>query len=604
MKGPGFCAIMTPVKRQIRGLSLASLLVLITLLAVLATSMVVMFTANLNLLQASNNGQMALDEAEAGLNQVLLNLAADPSYGSHQETLLRTLNRQLSASECYHQISFDSGQSQVPFSTNAQAGATSGYLGRPVPAECVHVISTGFCRGQVRTLEAIIRQPPFNFALASAGPIQSANPIRVEGIDSRQAYVQGQSKPLPGHIASNSNQGILIQAMTGLNSFISGQARAVGNVDLDPNAVVLQGKRANSSALPLPDINITSFDPLGTAGLLSITTSTSTISNLSATHRSAQSTTFSNGVQFTNGLLYVAGDATFERGLTGSGALIVDGDVTIRGAGTQLSGSDSVAILASGKVTIEGDPAQTVTPSAHANFINGLVYGARGVDLSNLTVAGIVLTQDSQSTTKLTNTNLMYVSDAASLQINIAPSVDGGGSDVPPMFYGSIDASGNFVSMTPGEPGGTLYVGTPPVPTGNFSWSDQLTQAPGGQSLQDYALNTLAQNPAQVQPGRMSGPGGYDATMSTEHHALLADWVDHAVPDANGNLVPGVGGNPVPAADVSAALSAALAGTQPVTQSAWSVTNPGSTFSLDLNNFLPRSSTLKITGLCVHHQKL
>lgn len=569
--------IYSAILRRMRGrgragFSLATVLVLVSVLAIIATAMVALFTTNLNFLQASNNGQVALDEAEAGLNQVLLNLAADPDYGTQGETLRRTLHPGFASQECYHEVSFATSQS--PHSTNARNGDTTGYLGRPVASECVHVISTGFCRGQIRTLEAIIRQPPFNFALASAGPIVSANPLRVEGIDSRQAYVQGASKPLPGHVASNSSQGINISDLSGLSSYISGQARASGAVNLDSNATVVQGIRANAANLPLPSISVTSFDPLGTAGLQRITTATSTLGSLAATKRCDQSTTFSNAVNFSNGLLYLAGDVTFDRGLTGSGAIIVDGDVTIRGAGTQLSGSDTVAILSSGKVKIEGDPNQTVTASANANFINGLVYGAKGVDLSNITVAGIVLTQDPQSTTQLTNTNLMYVSDAASLDIRIAEQIDSGGSDLPPIFT---------------MPDGSYSIGLPPgAQFGDFPQANP----PLGMSMQQHLSNLMLTNPSQVQVGRLTG-SGYDATIGGPPAAALLDsWV------STGTI------GSIPPADVQVAIGQLLNGTQPTSQSTWSVTTPGSSFKLDLNNFLPRSSTLRVTGLCLHHRRL
>ncbi len=584
------------------GMSMASLLVLVGLLAVLATSMVALFTTNLNLLQASNNGQLALSEAEAGLNQVLLNLACDPDYGTHNESFRRSLQSGFSPQECYHEVSFDTGQSQVPWSLNARSGSATGYGGRPVASETVHVISTGYCRGQVRTLEAIVRQPPFNYALACAGPIHSANPLRVEGIDSRQAYVQGSSKPLPGHIVSNSPQGIQVSALSGVSSYISGQARSSGSVDLDPQATVLGGKRPQAAALPLPSINVASFDPVGTPGLQSHTSATESLQTVSATHRCPQDTTFSQPVDFQSGLMYVSGNAVFEHGLSGSGALIVDGDLTIRGAGTQLVGTSSVAILASGRITIEGDPNQTVTPTVSANFINGLVYGAKGVDLSNITVAGIVLTDDPQAASQFANTNLMYVADAASLSINIAPQVDSGSSDGPPIFYGSLDANGNFVPSDPAQANGQLFIGIPPG-AGPEVWQHAVTNPPGNQSISDFVSANL--NTAYLGSLRHQAAGLDLAVPGTPANRIV-----HL---ANGPLMPAnpadthfpaTGNNPpMPRSQLRDEILASFSSSTSET-SGWTVTNPGSTFKLDLNNFLPRSSTLRVSALCVHSSRL
>lgn len=577
-------------------MSIGFAVVLMTLVAALAFAMVTLFTTNLNLMQAANNGAVALDEAEAGLNQVLLNLAADPDYGTHGESFRRTINTSFDATQCYHEVSFDNAQSAIPFSINARSGSATGFAGRAVEAECVHVISTGYCRGQYRTLEAVVRQPPFNYALASAGPIRSSNPLRVEGIDSRSAYAQGTSEPLPGHIASNASEGIVIQPTAGLSSYISGQARAAGPVVMDPDATVLLGTRADSAPLDLPSIDVASFDPMGSDGLQVITTSTSDLTELTSTYRAEQATNFTGPVNFGSGLLYVTGAVTFEQGVAGSGAIIADGDVTIRGVGSQFSGTDTVAILASGKVTIEGDPNQAVNANANANFINGLVYGDRGVDLSNITVAGIVLTRDSSSTTQLTNTNVMYVSDAAELRIPLAPLVESGGTELPPIFYGKVNADGSFSPIDPASDStsaGTLYVGLPPglnQESQNSVWSNQISDPPGAQTMQDYIGTFINNNPNSVQPGQLASSGGYDMSMATPEHSQMSDWVSRGTLPDQATWMP--------------VLQAMLSSAPPVAVSQWEITRPASTFVLDLNNFLPRSATLRVTGACIHNRHL
>src|SRR5262245_13617982 len=94
--GAKFSGILRGMKarghQHSRGMSIGFAVVLMTLLATVAFGMVTLFTINLNLMQVSSNGAVALDEAEAGLSQVLLNLATDPDYGTRDESFQRTLN--------------------------------------------------------------------------------------------------------------------------------------------------------------------------------------------------------------------------------------------------------------------------------------------------------------------------------------------------------------------------------------------------------------------------------------------------------------------------------------------------------------------------------
>ena len=71
--------------------------------------------------------------------------------------------------------------------------------------------------------------------------------------------------------------------------------------------------------------------------------------------------------------------------LTGVGALLVDGIVTILG-GAQLSSDNQVAILSAGSVSITGT-------GQGASYVQGLVYaaGADGIKLQDTTVVGTVL---------------------------------------------------------------------------------------------------------------------------------------------------------------------------------------------------------------------
>ncbi len=149
---------------QRAGVSLYATLAVILVVAFLAAGVTGLFTANLNLTQAVANGQTAQAEAEAALNQAIYGLTDDLAA---TPTVRGTATR--GVVDAYHVVDFDPSSS-FPYSTNNQSDtATTGFGGRTVPAGHVHLVSTGFCRGQYRTLEVLLDLPPFPYAVALSG---------------------------------------------------------------------------------------------------------------------------------------------------------------------------------------------------------------------------------------------------------------------------------------------------------------------------------------------------------------------------------------------------------------------------------------------------
>ena len=506
---------------------------------------------------------------------------------------------------CYHVVTFDPARKDVGFSVNAKSGLAQGYANRPIPNGSVHVISTGYCKGQYRSVEALIEQPPFNYAIASAGPIISQTPLRVEGTPSKQAFL-GTGKPLPGHLTSNHNGGISVSGNGSLTSFISGFARASGSVQLDPGGVAKLGLRPNSAPLTLPNIDVNSYDTLSVPGVKSISTSSCSLKTIDKAYRATQDTNFTERTQLNNGYVYVKGNANFQQGLQGSGAIVVDGDLTIQGAGSVLRATDTVAILATGKVTITGDPSNTVdaatmgTGGANANYFAGLVYAGKGVDLQNLTVAGVVLTKDANSTSTLKNTNFLYCADAGNISITVPPEFTVTSPGSPEVYVGTV-VGGKFVPATnPHDPAATVFVGPPPGVTDYLSFIqnnrpvDQLY--PGLGPLDAFLTNALTNNGANVQLGQTSAGNqpllsfqdpGYLEAMNVEYMANKGQVGSKAYQAAMSDMI-------------KAMTKGGTQSYQPQTVTA----TPGGTFNLVLNNFLPRSSTLRLASYSLHSGKL
>ncbi|MHB2017183.1 MAG: hypothetical protein ACYCW6_09585 [Candidatus Xenobia bacterium] len=71
-------------------------------------------------------------------------------------------------------------QAPVPWSTNNYQGGGSSSsapgFGRVVPEDSVDLLATGYCGAEVRTVEALLRFPPFPYAVACGSTLQLQGP--------------------------------------------------------------------------------------------------------------------------------------------------------------------------------------------------------------------------------------------------------------------------------------------------------------------------------------------------------------------------------------------------------------------------------------------
>ncbi len=372
------------------GASLLAVLGLVSVMTFLAAAMTAMFMANLNLTQGSFNGDIALSQAEAGLHEVLYRLGSNKQYsfGQANEELSGTMSQELTPRQSFYAVSFKPGGA-FPYSTNNVKGDhAQGYGGRPLSQGLIHVISTGFCRGQYRTVEALVREPDAPFGLASSAKIHSLFPLEIYGTSSTGKAEAG-SYDRPGHLVCNSTQGIQVEKGDAPATFatrISGFAQSCGPIALDAGARVDDGVRPHASAEALPKFDIVKdFDPKGNPGTIEIVELQHGAQELDCIYRSGHDLTFNGPVQLHDAYLYVQGDLKVHGGVTGTGAIVVDGNLEVVGD-VALSGSNNVALLSTGKISLRGGSA-----SYQSNYFQGYVYAEKGVDAQNLTVVGSLI---------------------------------------------------------------------------------------------------------------------------------------------------------------------------------------------------------------------
>lgn len=448
-------------QERAKGLSLLSVLVLISIVMVVAAAMTGVFTLNMNITQKASNGTIALSEAEAGVTEVLYQVTREGNvkdrngknpevtWGQNGETIRGTITPEMGPNEAYHVVTFDT-KSSFPYSTNnTTLDNDKGYLGRIVPDGMIHVISTGYCKGQYRTVECVLEKPPFPFGLATSGPIVSVDPMVVKGTNSAGSYDPDKDGDRPGHLLCNSPEGVTIGSVKGRETEISGFVKSAGPVNIAQPAIVRGGIRSYAETSTITDINIKSFDLAGQSGVVTL------LDNLYSEEAeldvmywySGSQLRFARSVNLKQAMLYVQGDLVIDGPVQGEGLIVVDGNVTFK-SGTALLGSNKMAVLASGDVTIQGNN----------NYFIGLVYCEGNLKASNITILGnTIVNSDNPSKGRADLQNVTVVSnrETADMTITITSSSQAtygsnAGEAVPPLSFNG--AGGNsFGYPGPGD---------------------------------------------------------------------------------------------------------------------------------------------------------
>jgi cytoskeletal protein CcmA (bactofilin family) len=373
-------------RTQRAGASLLAVLGLVSVLSFLAAAMTALFLHGLHLSQGTFNGDVAFSQAEAGLHEALYRLGADDhcTWGKNNEEIQGSVSTEFPLRDSFYRVTFQR-DADVAFSTNNAAGdRPAGYAGRAIGEGNIHLVSNGFCRGQWRVIETVVKKPDAPYGIASSGRIHSKTPLVVYGTRNAQD-VDSDNFRRPGHIVSNSAEGIHIERPAGTpaaeKTHVTGFIQSVGPIRVDQPARVDSGLRPHASACELPDFDIQGeFDPGTDPGTVQITELNHGPQELDVIYRSGHDLSFSGPVVLHDAYLYVQGKLQIQGGIRGRGAIVVDGDVEVSGD-VQLNGNNNVALLSSGKIRLHGS----------GNYFQGFVYAEKGIVADNLTVVGSLI---------------------------------------------------------------------------------------------------------------------------------------------------------------------------------------------------------------------
>ncbi len=307
-------------------------------------------------------------------------------------------------------VTFDpsvASSSAVPVSVNLfdATTPTKGSLGRLLPPNSVQLFARAKVGPTTLTVENVLHAPPFEYSIATSGALVASGPMLVAGVKELSgSSLPPESELEPGHVASNGSV-----SLAGPSTRITGDVKAVGTVS--SSGAVVEGQiEEHHSEVALPSIPVTSYDP-GTDPAIVRTLDPSypglTVDGLA--RRAGSLVLNVSGLQLQNGLLYVDGNLTVNGGVSGLGAIVCTGDVTVNGGGT-LSTTNLAAIVAKGRVTLNGT-------SGSRGYFRGLVYSETGLEASYLTLVGAFVQRSVSGSGEIKLTGCDVVYDPAAVQI-------------------------------------------------------------------------------------------------------------------------------------------------------------------------------------------
>ena len=409
----------------------------------------------------------------------------------------------------------------------------------------IHLVAVAECQGTFLRKRVRLSIPPFPFVLASSGSFQTSGSLLLgalkPGLDVRGNWNEDDLSPAQVVANGVSSDALLLRG----DALIVGNATTPGSVQQDPSVRFLRGGAAvgGAKAEKLPVVELSRYDPASRAGVQTLPeASYPTLKAVEGLSRRSGSVTFAHGLRLhglrLNGLLYVDGDVVIESGgLTGSGALVCTGKVTIRGASDFVADS-RCAVVAGGDVSVTGT-------GSESSYYQGLLYsaGSGGISVEGVTLLGAaVASGPSEARVALKDVRVVFDEKATRVK----------GGEVG---FGDAYPRGGFPSLDPAT-GERAYLRLKPV------------------VLPGPPPRTVA------EPGPVDFAAVGIATLEVEHFELV---------DASGSPVAGVDSAFRGAATQIGFMNELIAAGKPD-----GPLTPGRQFEFDLNRFVKTADLLRI----------
>lgn len=385
------------------GGSLAFVLVVTTLAFLTAFVMAGSSSAHLSFANHSSRGLRARLLAEATLTRAVAELQNNVDWGNGGESLQVSLPG--SPAEAFGRLTFLEEADQ-PHSTYNLSSDTSrpGFGGRLVPPHSVHLVAEGNCLGATRRLEAVVSLPPYPYAIASAGPIESDGELLVGSLSEPPSGAAITADDLaPAHLASNHPEENSVRL--GPKTVVVGDVRSAGGVVLGQGALIKGQTLAYGQPVALPEVPLERYDPeLSPSGYQTLPTELAD-TTLQGSARADGDLTVYGELNLQQAKLYVNGHLTVRGPISGDGLIVARQGATIY-TGARIAGGQSVLL--------SGDDVQLRGGGPLGSFFYGMVYTEGGFDATDISVVGSFIARGEDAGVKLTNARVLGDSGATS----------------------------------------------------------------------------------------------------------------------------------------------------------------------------------------------
>ena len=394
-----------------------------TVLACMVVLVLVLFTAvtaTLSHLQAAERVeqiQHAQNLAEAALSETIARLAAN-DYKALPEGRVEITIDGLDDAEGI--VTFDRSEFPSDFSTyrfldpNHETSAV-GARSRTVPENSVHLVARGRVGEVEQWMECIYHHPPFPEGLIATGKVEASG-LYLTGVSLGSAYEGGDGESIapedrvPANLFSNSG-GLAVTLSA--NSYVNGSVGAPGEVVLQDGASVAGELLPGSSLRETPELDIPGkMDVLiRSAYPVPVSSGDLTLPEGWFSHSPSALTVFGD-LDLNGSVLCVEGDLKVTGAMVGTGFVLVDGDAEIGDGGSDVTGSEQVALASSGDIKLSA-----VTPDG--NYFKGLLYSEGDVEASDITVVGALVANGKDGKQgAVTLDNVRFIYNPAGVELN------------------------------------------------------------------------------------------------------------------------------------------------------------------------------------------
>lgn len=435
-----------------RGVGLASVFIVALILATLLTVLVGANTSTLTVVRHSEATQEARRSAQSLLARATYELRQTQSFGTAGESL-EFKTSSVDSGTAFLTFDVDAAKKLgIPASVNNLSNDESvkGVNGELIPARTARVFAVGDCSNERRTVVMDFHVPPYPYAIATAGSFESLGDLTLKGLSPETG------QDVPGHLVSNSSADRSM--VLGPRTEITGDLVSAGGIILSEDEVKVGGEvKSQSEASEIPRIPLSDFDPRKMTSPGNVTSLGSSFyqdPKFEGKVLREGDLIISGDMNLDGALLFVEGDLEIVGNLTGRGAIVTTGKLTI--SGTQNVTTDNeLAILVGGDLSIKGR-------GVNSSKLEGLIYAEGDVVVSDSTIEGTLISQSNGGTTPrvlIERSSMIHNPSGTSLVTTV------GGSDPGPSLYLAFNSEGLYVPGLNAVPSGSK----PPVTNGSVA---------------------------------------------------------------------------------------------------------------------------------------